>query len=460
MKLLFSCQILLWCLSHAESLRIASRERYNWCQEWDAAMSTRSATKLEEQMATLLAKMEEQGQQLRDLTQQQAERLDGMVTRQRETEEQIAALQGDLQSVKTLADSRLKATEDVIAELLASQKELGERQKLLREELQSELQEKVAGPAASDPGRMLSPTAPPFVPGSGSPGGGGEGAAYVTARQQQPAPYDGKSAWDAYHTQFELLAGVNRWSNTEKATYLAVSLRGSAATVLTNLPPDQRCDYSALTAALESRFGSAHQTELNRTKLKARARRRDEALPELAEDVERLTRLAYPDAAESMIEVLAKDQFIDSLADEDVRLRIRQNRPKTLREALETALELESYQLASKQRFRTVREAHLEEFSCYQGQLQNAGAEKSGDVVQQLVEALKQLTGNSPKQSPTRRECGPMDRSSVVCWNCKQRGHIRRDCRQRQQRDGSTAQGPGASVSHQDSSRVCGAKLG
>jgi len=73
--------------------------------------------------------------------------------------------------------------------------------------------------------------------------------------------------------------------------------------------------------------------------------------------VERLTRLAYPNAAESMIEVLAKDQFIDSLADEDMCLRIRQNRPKTLREALETALELESYQLASKQRFRTVREA-------------------------------------------------------------------------------------------------------
>jgi len=219
-------------------------------------------------MATLLARMEEQGQQLRDLTQQQAERLDGMVTRQGETEEQIAALQGDLQSVKTLVDSRLKATEDVVAELLASQKELGERQKLLREELQSELQEKVAGLAASDPGRMLSPTAPPFVPGSGSPGRGGD----ITARQQQLAPYDGKSAWDAYHTQFELLAGVNRWSNTEKATYLVFSLRGSAATVLTNLPPDQRCDYSALTAALKSRFGSAHQTELNRTKLKARVR--------------------------------------------------------------------------------------------------------------------------------------------------------------------------------------------
>jgi len=98
-----------------------------------------------------------------------------------------------------------------------------------------------------------------------------------------------------------------------------------------------------------------------------------------------------------------------------MRLRIQQNQPKTLREALETALELESYQLSSKQRFRTVHKVSMKESTCYQGQLQNVGAEKSGDVVQQLVEALKQLPGSSPKQSPTRRERGPMDRSSVVC---------------------------------------------
>ena len=47
--------------------------------------------------------------------------------------------------------------------------------------------------------------------------------------------------------------------------------------------------------------------------------------------MERLTRLAYPDAVEEMIIVLAKDQFIDALQDEDMRLRIRQSRPVNLR---------------------------------------------------------------------------------------------------------------------------------
>ena len=95
-------------------------------------------------------------------------------------------------------------------------------------------------------------------------------------------------------------------------------------------------------------------------KLNARTCQREGSLLELSEDVERLVRLAYPDAAESMVEVLAKDQFIDSLPEEDMRLRIRQSRPATLRAASETALELKLYQLASKQRARVVREVQLE----------------------------------------------------------------------------------------------------
>ena len=31
-----------------------------------------------------------------------------------------------------------------------------------------------------------------------------------------------------------------------------------------------------------------------------------------------------------MVEVLAKDQFVDALLDENMRLRIRQNKPATL----------------------------------------------------------------------------------------------------------------------------------
>ena len=135
----------------------------------------------------------------------------------------------------------------------------------------------------------------------------------AAARMVRPAPYDGTSPWDAYKAQFELLAELNSWTDAEKATFLAINLRGSALSLLGNLPPRSRTDYAALTEALDCRFGVAHQAELNRTRLRIRRRRRDEGLPELAEDVERLTRLAYPDADRTLLELLAKDQFIDAL---------------------------------------------------------------------------------------------------------------------------------------------------
>lgn len=113
--------------------------------------------------------------------------------------------------------------------------------------------------------------------------------------------FDEQSSWEAYSTQFELLADLNHWTMDQKAAYLAVSLRGTALTVLTNFPPEQKQDYNTLSQVLQNWFGTGHQTELNRAKLRGRLRWRVEMLPALAEDVERLTCLAYPEATEAMI---------------------------------------------------------------------------------------------------------------------------------------------------------------
>ena len=54
-----------------------------------------------------------------------------------------------------------------------------------------------------------------------------------------------------------MLARINGWKEEEKATYLSVSLKGPALTVLTvlnNIPPES---YDAPVSALETHFGSA-----------------------------------------------------------------------------------------------------------------------------------------------------------------------------------------------------------
>ena len=59
--------------------------------------------------------------------------------------------------------------------------------------------------------------------------------------------------------------------------------------------------------------------------------------------------------------MLARDQFVDALPDEEIRLKLKQEKPKTLQDTLTLALELESFQVASRQpRGRISREARLE----------------------------------------------------------------------------------------------------
>jgi hypothetical protein len=130
---------------------------------------------------------------------------------------------------------------------------------------------------------------------------------------RKPNLYDGQTSWEAYYAQFCIIAEMNGWDDMEKAAFLATSLKGTALQVLANLSNDRRQDYRTLVTALASRFGTSHRTEISKVKFKNRVRQRDEGLPALAEDIERLARLAYADAPPTVIDTLARDQFVDSL---------------------------------------------------------------------------------------------------------------------------------------------------
>ena len=57
-----------------------------------------------------------------------------------------------------------------------------------------------------------------------------------TGVHMKPAPYNWTIAWEDYHSHFEACADFNGWTEKAKGTYHAVSLRGIALGVLSNLP--------------------------------------------------------------------------------------------------------------------------------------------------------------------------------------------------------------------------------
>ena len=161
-------------------------------------------------------------------------------------------------------------------ELQLKQQELGQA----HDELQAEVAELGRRLAAKE--NTLRVTAPTFTPASSSISAGAGctlGDRDSSHSHQRPPPYDGRSPWDA---QFQMLATVNGWSTQEKAANLAVSLKGAGVNVLNGIPADQLYDYDTLLSALEACFGSGHQAELNRMKLKNRVRKREEGRTELA----------------------------------------------------------------------------------------------------------------------------------------------------------------------------------
>lgn len=133
--------------------------------------------------------------------------------------------------------------------------------------------------------------------------------------------------------------------------------------------------------------------------------------------------LAYPEADESTRKVLAQDHSIDATG-RDMRLCIHQNKPATLRVALWMELELESYQLASRQRAQYAREAQLE--NDYPVQRQASMSEAREEVLRQLVKVFQGIARpkcRSADQPTSRGERKSATESTLVCWECNKRDH-------------------------------------
>ncbi|KAL3841725.1 hypothetical protein ACJMK2_019831 [Sinanodonta woodiana] len=167
-------------------------------------------------------------------------------------------------------------------------------------------------------------------------------------RGRQPAIYDGTSSWRDYHVHFEMISQLNWWDDKSKALELAVSLRGNAQSVLSDLSHKQRRNYHDLVSALASRFEPDNQSELYRLEMKHRQRKRGESLNELAQEVKRLTNKAYPAAPVGVREQLARDCFLDALNDPEMEWAVHQVKPKSMDDAAHLALEFESFRSGRK----------------------------------------------------------------------------------------------------------------
>jgi hypothetical protein len=127
-------------------------------------------------------------------------------------------------------------------------------------------------------------------------------------------------------------------------------MRGSACQYLGTLTDEVKNDFMRLTMSLTRRFNPENQSELYRVQLRNRVRLPDETLPELSQEIRRLVQLAYPAAPNQLIEMLAKDHFVDAVNDGEIRWRIFQSKVQDLDQATAAAVEIETYKKPESQR--------------------------------------------------------------------------------------------------------------
>ena len=238
---------------------------------------------------------------------------------------------------------------------------------------------------------------------------------YESHKPKRPAMYDGKSSCKDYLVQFDMISCLNGWDEVTKAMELATNLSGIARSILTDVDPVHRQDYGRLVKALLTRFEPENQTEIFRAQLKSRLRKRSEDLGELAQEIKKLARKAYPGEECGMRDTITRDAFIDALIDGDMEWFVRQGKPSSVDGALQLALEYEAFltgrqrRLGTKPVVRNTRESNLS------GENDIDLAAQTNEIVGRISQVVqKSSTGGA--------------RGKRACYICGSHDHLKWDC--------------------------------
>ena len=254
----------------------------------------------------------------------------------------------------------------------------------------------------------------------------------------KPGEFDGSGSWASFIAQFNVIASAQKWNEAERLAVLVASLKGSALELFARLPGTDKTNFHRLIKALEDRFGIANQEPWFRSQLRRRKREAGESLPHLAQEIERLTSLAYPSATVELRDSLACDHFMDALGDAELHIAVRQGRPSSLPQALASAVEIESVRRAAGLTALSpapevlIRQSHGPQRHAASHAPTNQADPSTRGVLQEILRTLNELQRSlreSGRSGNSRRSSAAAGRQPAgACWECGTVGHFRRDC--------------------------------
>ena len=251
--------------------------------------------------------------------------------------------------------------------------------------------------------------------------------------------------------QFELTARRNGWGNDEKSTALLCALDGSARGIISEFDDPASVSYIQVKQALLRRFGPTQLVEVHEQALAQLRLQKGQNIRELAQEVQRLVKQAYPDILGPPRERLAVKHLINAVHDKDTVFYMREKNPRDVTEACtlyERYSALSSEETGNRRNnVKGVSDARPEsqakaqaDMAALQRQVTEAIERMSTATNSQLQKLTDAMTKLSTPAPPGRTEPSPSSQPRPAdvrpqpqlprrpCPRCGQPGHWARDC--------------------------------
>ena len=244
-------------------------------------------------------------------------------------------------------------------------------------------------------------------------------SSFMRRKERVPETFSGsKTELKDWLVQFEIVSRYNAWTEAEKGSNLASSLRGNAQQVLRDLPDEHVEDYNAILEALKRRFDPSERENLRRFEFRQRTKKRDESITEYGFALNRIANSAYPTMPRGAKEILVIDQFVAGLPTPDLQEFVQFRHPSNLNEAIALANEYESFHgrlEGRKPADKAVRNISTKE-------------DETLKILKDLAAGQKILVDQMMSRSQPVAPSHPTFFPGIECHECHQEGHYRNQC--------------------------------
>ncbi|CAL1672146.1 unnamed protein product [Lasius platythorax] len=256
-----------------------------------------------------------------------------------------------------------------------------------------------------------------------------------TGLKLKPDTYDGKVPLREFLSQFLLIAIANNWDDKTKTISLAANLRGKARTVLENVENFEELTFAELKSKLELLFGDGNLTQNYYSLFTNRKQKYGKDFASFGAELERLSRLAYPECPFTVRNKIACAQFVSALSDNFVKRTLQLEGITSLNLAIERGKAIkiireENFE-RNKRDFENNRNKRDYENNGNNGN--NAGFNKNHERQNFQKGERNHARTNSEKKkehfdSKGKAQANNFSSKGKECWSCGKTGHLRFQC--------------------------------